>query len=68
MANLADGNMIIMKCEKCQDGYLIVKDGKGSGPFLDCNKYKQGKTGCNNYLTKDNYLRFFRLNNSTKLW
>ena len=49
--------MTIMKCDKCQDGYLIVKDGKGSGPFLGCTNYKQDKTGCNNYITKDYYLR-----------
>lgn len=55
--NLAGGNMTIMKCDKCQDGYLIVKDGKGSGPFLGCTNYKQDKTGCNNYITKDYYLR-----------
>lgn len=55
--NLVGGNMTIMKCDKCQDGYLIVKDGKGSGPFLGCTNYKQNKTGCNNYITKDYYLR-----------
>lgn len=57
--NLAGGNMTIMKCDKCQDGYLIVKDGKGSAPFLGCTNYKQDKTGCNNYITKDYYLRKF---------
>ncbi|MBO4598604.1 MAG: UvrD-helicase domain-containing protein [Bacteroidaceae bacterium] len=55
--NLVGGNMAIMKCDKCQDGYLIVKDGKGSGPFLGCTNYKQDKTGCNNYITKEYYLR-----------
>lgn len=57
--NLAGGNMAIMKCDKCQDGYLIVKDGKGSCPFLGCTNYKQDKTGCNNYITKDYYIRNF---------
>ncbi len=55
--NLAGEKMTIMKCDKCKDGYLIVKDGKGSGPFLGCTNYKQDKTGCNNYITKDCYLR-----------
>lgn len=60
--NLAGGNMSIMKCDKCQDGYLIVKDGKGSGPFLGCTNYKSDKTGCNNYITKDYYLRNYLSN------
>jgi len=60
--NLAGGNMAIMKCDKCQDGYLIVKDGKGSAPFLGCTNYKQDKTGCNNYITKDYYIRKFHRN------
>ena len=55
--NLAGGNMTIMKCDKCRDGYLIVKEGKGSSLFLGCTNYKQDKTGCNNYITKDYYLR-----------
>ena len=59
--NLAGENMAIMKCDKCRDGYLIVKDGKGSGPFLGCTNYKQDKTGCNNYITKDNYKRKYSI-------
>ena len=64
--NLVGDNMAIMKCDKCQDGYLIVKDGKGSGPFLGCTNYKQDKTGCNNYITKDNYLRNYSPNRNSK--
>ena len=60
--NLVGENMAIMKCDKCQDGYLIVKDGKGSAPFLGCTNYKQDKTGCNNYITKDYYLRKYSIN------
>lgn len=60
--NLVGENMAIMKCDKCQDGYLIVKDGKGSAPFLGCTNYKQDKTGCNNYITKDYYLRKYSTN------
>lgn len=58
--NLAGEEMTIMKCDKCQDGYLIVKDGRGSGPFLGCTNYKADKTGCNNYVTKDLYLRKYK--------
>ena len=64
--NLIGDNMTIMKCDKCQDGYLIVKDGKGSGPFLGCTNYKKDKTGCNNYITKDNFLRNFSSNKNSK--
>ena len=55
--NLCGEEMSIMKCDKCVDGYLIVKDGKCSGPFLGCTNYKDDKTGCNNYITKDWYIR-----------
>lgn len=58
--NLAGDEMTIMKCDKCKDGYLIVKDGSGSGPFLGCTNYKADKTGCNNYVTKDLYLRKYK--------
>lgn len=61
--NLVGGEMSIMKCEKCKDGYLIVKDGCGSGPFLGCTNYKPDKTGCNNYVTKDSYLRKYKEHN-----
>ena len=57
---LAGDEMTIMKCDKCKDGYLIVKDGRGSGPFLGCTNYKADKTGCNNYVTKDLYLRKYK--------
>ena len=58
--NLAGDEMTIMKCDKCKDGYLIVKDGRCSGPFLGCTNYKADKTGCNNYVTKDLYLRKYK--------
>lgn len=58
--NLAGDEMTIMKCDKCKDGYLIVMDGRGSGPFLGCTNYKADKTGCNNYVTKDLYLRKYK--------
>ena len=58
--NLAGDEMAIMKCDKCKDGYLIVKDGSGTGPFLGCTNYKADKTGCNNYVTKVFYLRKYK--------
>ena len=39
--NLVGEEMTIMKCDKYKDGYLIVKDGRGSGPFLGCTTIRQ---------------------------
>lgn len=58
--DLTGEKMSILKCDMCKDGYLIVKNGKGSGPFLGCTNYKPDKSGCNNYVTKENYLRRYR--------
>lgn len=55
--NLKGGDLPIMKCDKCRDGYLIVKEGTGSGPFLGCTNYKIDKSGCNNYISHDMYYR-----------
>lgn len=62
--DLKGGELSILKCNKCQDGYLIVKEGKGE-PFLGCTNYKADKTGCNCVMTKDYYLKHV-LNKSSK--
>ena len=54
--DLRGGELSILKCDKCQDGYLIVKEGKVE-PFLGCTNYKSDKTGCNGTMTKDYYLK-----------
>lgn len=54
--NLKGGPLSILKCDQCRDGYLIVKEGTGE-PFLGCTNYKPDKTGCNNMLSKENYMR-----------
>lgn len=54
--DLSGGILPILKCDKCKDGYLIVKKGKGD-PFLGCTNYKPDKTGCNRIMTKEFYLR-----------
>ncbi|MCQ2202237.1 MAG: UvrD-helicase domain-containing protein [Bacteroidales bacterium] len=57
--NLAGGELSILKCDKCKDGYLIVKasnDGQKE-PFLGCTNYKKDKTGCNNYMNRQTYLQ-----------
>ncbi len=52
--DLSGGNMSILKCDKCQDGYLIVKEGKVE-PFLGCTNYKSDKTGCDGFMTREFY-------------
>lgn len=54
--DLRGGELSIIKCDKCQDGYLIVKEGN-DGPFLGCTNYKVDRTGCNCCMTKDYYLK-----------
>lgn len=59
--DLRGGELSIMKCDKCQDGYLIVKEGKEE-PFLGCTNYKHDKTGCGSYMTKEYYLKHIKEN------
>ena len=48
-----------MKCDKCRDGYMIVKEGKGL-PFLGCTNYNADGSGCNNMISKDTYVKLYR--------
>lgn len=59
--NLKGGILPIMKCDKCRDGYMIVKEGKGL-PFLGCTNYYSDGSGCNNMISRDNYVRLYRKN------
>lgn len=56
--NLKGGILPIMKCDKCRDGYMIVKEGKGL-PFLGCTNYITDGSGCNNMISRDNYIKLF---------
>lgn len=61
--NLRGGDLPILKCDQCKDGYLIVKEGKDkTKPFLGCTNYKPDKSGCNNIITRDYYLRYLSRN------
>lgn len=44
----------IQKCEKCRNGYLIVREGP-SGYFLGCTNYKDDHSGCNNTKTPEEF-------------
>lgn len=57
--NLNGGDLPILKCDKCRDGYLVVKEGDGA-PFLGCTNYKKDGTGCNNTMTRSYYLRYVK--------
>jgi len=52
--DLRGGDLSIIKCDECQDGYLIVREGKEE-PFLGCSNYKNDKTGCNRVMTRKYY-------------
>ena len=57
--DLRGGELSIMKCGKCRDGYLIVKEGKVE-PFLGCTNYRSDKTGCDGFMTKEYYLKHIK--------
>ncbi|MCM1189951.1 MAG: UvrD-helicase domain-containing protein [bacterium] len=46
------GKMSIQKCDKCRDGYLVVKQGSDQGFFLGCTNYKPNGTGCSKTISK----------------
>lgn len=54
------GKMAIMKCEHCQDGFMIVKHGPNEDYFLGCSNYKPNKTGCNHVIPKYKYYEMMR--------
>lgn len=56
--NLKGGILPIMKCDKCRDGYMIVKEGKGL-PFLGCTNYNADNSGCNNMISQKDYLLIY---------
>lgn len=55
--NLSGGKMSIMKCQECQDGYLIVKRSDKGGCFLGCSNYKKNHTGCNCTISMREYYK-----------
>lgn len=57
--NLRGGDMSILKCDHCRDGYLIVKEGRDE-PFLGCTNYKSDRTGCNNIMTNYQYHKLIK--------
>lgn len=56
------GKLAIQKCDKCRDGYLIVKAGKNDGFLLGCTNYKTNGTGCNKMVPKKVYYDYMGYN------
>ena len=44
--DIRGGKMAIQKCDKCRDGYLIVKHSQKNGYFLGCTNYSKNGGGC----------------------
>lgn len=55
------GKLSVMKCDKCRDGYLIVKPAKDGQYFLGCTNYKKDKTGCDKIIWAKDYYKMFHL-------
>lgn len=53
------GKLSIMKCDKCRDGFLIVKPGREHGYFLGCSNYRKDGKGCNNFIGMTQYYEMF---------
>jgi len=53
--DLKGGKMCIQKCDKCRDGYLIVKSSQKNGYFLGCTNFKANGTGCDKSYGKRYY-------------
>ena len=55
--DLHGGVLPILKCDRCKDGYLIVKHKKDQTEhFLGCTNYKSDGSGCSRMISKDYYL------------
>lgn len=55
--DIGGGDLSIQKCDRCKDGYLIVKKGN-SGSVLGCTNYKSDGTGCDRLMSRDYYFRW----------
>ena len=54
--NYKAGKLAIQKCDRCSDGYLIVKGSDGNF-FLGCTNYNRDNTGCNHMINKPGYYK-----------
>ena len=49
------GKLSVGKCDKCTDGYLIVKPVGYEGFFLGCTNYKKNGTGCDKVVSMKSF-------------
>lgn len=56
--DLSGGEMSVQKCDKCKDGYLVIKKSSTGGTILGCTNYKQDGTGCDRWLNYESYKRW----------
>lgn len=54
---LIGGDMSIQKCDRCKDGYLVIKKTQ-TGAILGCTNYKTDETGCNRRMSPEYYHRW----------
>ena len=58
----AAGKLSIIKCDRCRDGYLIVKPGKDKTRFmLGCTNYKKDGTGCSRIMTPSYFFEYMNI-------
>lgn len=64
--DIQGGKLSICKCDRCQDGYLIVKkSNQNNVRFLGCTNYKNNGTGCNNVLFPQQYYKLMGYENES---
>ncbi len=60
--DLAGGKMSIQKCDKCIDGYLIIKKSRENNvSFLGCTNFSRDGKGCGGSMTKQAYYSAYGL-------
>ena len=58
----AAGKLSIIKCDRCRDGYLVVKPGKDKTRYmLGCTNYKKDGTGCSRVMTPSYFFEYMNI-------
>ena len=65
----AAGKLSIIKCDRCRDGYLVVKPGKEKNHYmLGCTNYKKDGTGCSRIMTPSYFYEYMHITNTCLLY
>lgn len=60
--NAAAGKLSIIKCDKCRDGYLVVKPGKEKTQhMLGCTNYKNNGSGCSRIMSPKYFYEYMHI-------